>query len=326
VDRRRFLLTSLAGALTAPLGAGAQEPANVHQVGIVSSAANPGRLTVTWQAFPEAMREMGYVEGRNLVVRQAFAAGKREDLPALIAGLVKSGVDVLVTSSNPETAAAKRASPRIPIVMTVAYDPVEQGLVASLARPGGNVTGLTSLVQGLNQKYLELLKETVPSTSRFAVITGPGGPNQDIRNELDAAARQAGVALSFVEVSGPDQIDAALARAKKSGCRALVAPIDGRTYLHRRQLVRLALQHQLPGIDWSRDYEDGGFMAYGASLPDLGRRPSSFVDRILKGAKPADLPVEQPTKFELVINLKTAKTLGLTIPPSLLARADQVIE
>ena len=327
IGRRCFLLTPLAGALAARLAAEAEEPPKVHQVGIVSSAANPGRLTVTWQAFLEAMREMGYVEGRNLVVRQAFAAGKREDLPALIAGLVKSGVDVLVTSSNPETAAAKRATPRLPIVMTVAYDPVEQGLVASLARPGGNVTGLTSLVQGLNQKYLELLKEAVPSTSRFAVITGPGGPNQDIRNELDAAARQAGVVLSFVEVSGPEQIDAALARAKKSGCRALVAPIDGRTYLHRRQLVRLALQHRLPGIYWSRDYvEDGGFMAYGASLPDLGRRAAVFVDKILKGAKPADLPVEQPTKFELVINLKTAKALGLTIPPSLLARADQVIE
>jgi putative ABC transport system substrate-binding protein len=319
---------ALASAVfAAPLVALAQQDGKVHRLGIVSAAATPGRLTVHWQAFLQAMRELGYVEGRNLVVRQAFAAGNREELPALVAGLVEKGVDVLVVTSNPETAAAKQVTTRIPIVMTVAFDPVGQGLVASLARPGGNVTGLTSLVPGLSQKYVELLKEIVPSAPRVAVVTGPGGPNRETREELHAAARRARIDLSFVEVDSPDQIDAVLARAKKSGCRGIVAPLDGRTYLHRRQLVRLALQHQLPGIYWSRDFvEDGGLLAYGASLPDLGRRAAVFVDKILKGAKPADLPVEQPTTFELVINMKTAKALGLTIPPSLLLRADQVID
>jgi putative ABC transport system substrate-binding protein len=324
--RRRFLLTMLVGVLAAPRAAGAQQPGKMYQVGLVSTAVVPGRLTVLWRAFLDAMRELNYVEGRNLVVRQAFAAGKREVLPGLVADLVKRQVDVIVTTSNPETLAAKRATSTIPIVMTVGYDPVGQGFVASLARPGGNVTGLTSLVPGLSQKYVELLKDVVPSTPRF-VVTGPQGPAPEIRNELQAAARQVGVTLSFGEAYAPDEIDAVLARAKKDGDGGIIAPLDGRTYLHRRALVQLALRHRLPGIYWSRDYvEDGGLMAYDASLADLGRRAASFVDRILKGTKPADLPVEQPTRFELVINLKTAKALGLTIPPSLLARADQVIE
>jgi putative ABC transport system substrate-binding protein len=327
VDRRRFLLTTLAGAFAAPVAAGAQQPGKVYQVGIVSTAVAPGRLTGHWRAFLDAMRELNYVEGRNLVVRQAFAAGKREALPGLITDLVKRQVDVIVATSTPETLAAKRATSTIPIVMTVAFDPVGQGLVASLARPGGNVTGLTSLVPGLSQKYVELLKNVVPSTPRFAVVAGPQGPLPEIRNELEAAARQVGVTLSFVEVNDPKEFDTVLARAKRDGVGGIIAPLDGRTYLHRRALAQLALGHRLPGIYWSRDYvEDGGLMAYDASLVDLGRRAAAFVDRILKGTKPADLPVEQPTKFELTLNLKTAKALGLTIPPALLARADQVIE
>ena len=313
--------------LAVPAVVAAQPAGKVYHVGIVSAAAAPGRPTVLWRAFLEALGELGYVEGRNLVVTQAFAAGKREDLPALVADLVKKKVDVLVTTSAPETNAAKRATTRIPIVMTVTRDPVAEGLVASLARPGSNVTGLTSLVPGLSQKYVELLKEANPSTTRVAVVTGPGSPTVETRNELLSAAQQAGIELSFFEVSAPDQIDGVLARARKSGCRAIVVPHDARTYLYRRELVQLALRHQLPGIYWSREYvEEGGLMAYGASLADLGRRAASIVDRILKGAKPADLPVEQPTKFDFVINMKSAKTLGLTVPPSLLLRADQVIE
>jgi putative ABC transport system substrate-binding protein len=299
----------------------------VYQVGIVSSAVVPGRLTGHWRAFLDAMRELNYVEGRNLVVRQAFAAGKREALPGLISDLVKRHVDVLVTTSTPETLAATRATSTIPIVMTVAFDPVGQGLVASLARPGGNVTGLTSLVPGLSQKYVELLKDVVPATPRFAVVTGPQGPLPEIRNELQAAARQVGVTLLFSEGNDAKEFDTVLTRAKKEGGGAIIAPLDGRTYLHRRALAQLALAHRLPGIYWSRDYvEDGGLMAYDASLVDLGRRAATFVDKILKGTKPADLPVEQPTKFELVINLVTAKALGLELPPSLLGRADEVIE
>jgi putative ABC transport system substrate-binding protein len=328
VHRRAFVGSLALGLLAPPLAAGAQQAAKVYQVGLVSVAVVPGRPTVLWRAFLQAMRELNYVEGRNLVVRQAFSAGKREVLPGLVADLVKKQVDVIVTTSTPETLAAKQATSTIPIVMTVALDPVGQGLVESLARPGGNVTGLTILVAGLSQKYVELLKEVVPSTSRLAVVTGPAGPFPEIRNELQAAAQQVGVTLSFGEVNGPDEIDAVLARAKKDGSGGIIAPLDGRTYLHRRALAQLALKHRLPGIYWSRDYveDGGGLMAYGASLADLGRRAATFVDKILKGAKPADLPVEQPTKFELVINLKTAKTLGLTIPQSLLLRADQVIE
>jgi putative ABC transport system substrate-binding protein len=327
MNRRRFLLTPLAGALAGPLAAGAQQAGKVYQVGLVSVAVVPGRPTVLWRAFLEAMRELNYVEGRNLVVRQAFSAGRREVLQGLVADLVKKQVDVIVTTSTPETLAAKQATSTIPIVMTVALDPVGQGLVESLARPGGNVTGLTSLVAGLSQKYVELLKDVVPSTPRLAVVTGPAGPFPEIRNELQAAAQQVGVTLSFGEVNGPDEIDAVLARAKKDGSGGIIAPLDGRTYLHRRALAQLALKHRLPGIYWSRDYvEDGGLMAYGASLADLGRRAATFVDKILKGAKPADLPVEQPTTFELVINAKTAKVLNLTLPRSLLLRADQVIE
>ena len=325
--QRRTFLAGLGSVFIAPLAGEAQQAGKVYQIGVVSTAVAPGHLTVLWRAFFEAMRELNYVEGRNLVVRQAFAAGKREALPGLVADLVKTPVDVIVTTSTPETLVAKRATSTIPIVMTVVLDPVREGLVVSLARPGGNVTGLTSLVPGLSQKYVELLKEIVPSTPRFAVVIGPAGPPPDIRADLQAAARQLGVTLSFGEVTGPDEIDAVLARAKKDGSGGIIVPLDGRTYLHRRPLAQLALRHRLPGIYWSRDYvESGGLMAYGASLADLGRRAASFVDKILKGAKPADLPVEQPTKFELVINLKTAKALGLTIPPSLLLRADQVIE
>jgi putative ABC transport system substrate-binding protein len=187
------------------------------------------------------------------------------------------------------------------------------------------LTGLTAFVPGLSQKYVELLREVVPSTSRFAVVGS--FPFPDIRTELQAAARQVGITLSFAEVNDPEEIDAILTRAKQDGAGGVIAPPDARTYLNRRTLVKATLKHRLPGIYWSRDYvESGGLMAYGASLADLGRRAATFVDKILKGAKPADLPVEQPTKFELVIDLKTAKALGLTIPPSLLLRADQVIE
>ena len=261
------------------------------------------------------------------VVRQAAAAGKREALPGLLADLVKQPLDIIVTSSASETLAAKRATSTVPIVMTAVFDPVTEGLVESLARPGGNVTGLTILVPGLSQKYVELLKEVVPATRRFTVVTGRAWAFPQIREELLSAARQVGVTLSFAEGNGPDELATVLARARKDDSGAIIAPLDGRTYLHRRALAQLALQHRLPGIYWSREYvEDGGLMAYGAALSDVGRRAATFVDKIFRGAKPADLPVERPTKFEFVINFKTAKALGLTIPPSLLLRADQVIE
>ncbi len=199
-----------------------------------------------------------------------------------------------------------------------------QGLVASLPRPGGNVTGLTSLVPGLSQKYIELLHEAIPSARRFAVV---GNPGPAILHEVEAAGRVLGVTVAFAEVSEPNDFDHALARVKKDGAAGIIVALDGVTFLHRRTFVPLSLKHGLPGIYWTREYvEEGGLMTYSANIDDLRRRAATFVDKILKGAKPADLPVEQPTKFELVINLKTAKALGLTIPPSLLQRADEVIQ
>ncbi len=326
MNRRTFLCGLTLGTLSVALAARAQQVERAYQVGLLTLGADPTRSGF-WQKFLEAMRELNYVEGRNLIVRRAFADGKADRMPGLVADLVQAKVDVIVTTSTLETLAAKRATSTIPIVMTVVPDPVEQGLVASLARPGGNITGLTSVVPGISQKYVELLREAVPLASRFAVVGAPNSPFPEIRRELQAAARHFGITVSFTEIKGPDDFDPALARAKKDGAGGIIAALGAFTYAHRVKLVQLALKHRLPGIYWARDYvEEGGLMSYGASFGDVGRRAAYFVDRILKGAKPADLPVEQPTKFELVINLKTAKALGLTIPQSLLQRADQFIQ
>jgi putative ABC transport system substrate-binding protein len=236
-------------------------------------------------------------------------------------------VDVIVTTSTRETLTAKRVTSQIPIVMTLTPDPVGQGLVRSLARPGGNVTGLTSVVPGLSQKYVELLREMTPSASRFAVVTGPASPIPEIRTDLQVAARQLGLQLVFTRVKTPEEFDDILASLRRQGADGVIVPLDALTYLHRKAFARVILKHRLPAIYWARDYlEDGGLMAYSASLTELGRQAATFVDKILKGARPADLPIQQPTKFELVVNLKTAKALGLTIPPAVLARADEIIQ
>jgi putative ABC transport system substrate-binding protein len=325
MTRLAVALVSLA-LLVAPVGADAQPVGKVYQIGLLTLGSDPTRSGF-WQRFLEAMRELNYVEGRNLTVKRAFADGKPDRLPALVTDLIQAKVDVIVTTSTPETLAGKRATSTIPIVMTVAPDPVEQGLVMSLARPGGNVTGLTSMAPGTHQKLVELLREAVPSAAQFAVVAGPNAPSPEIRRELQAAAQQVGISLSFIEIKGPEELDPALMRAKKDGAAGLVAPLGAFTYAHRKKLVQLAVKHRLPGIYWVRDFvEAGGLISYGASFAEVSRRAAYFVDRILKGAKPADLPVEQPTKFELVINLKTAKALGLTIPQSVLLRADEVIQ
>ncbi len=324
--RRIGLAVILSLSLTlAPLAGEAQQAGRLYQVGWVTLGSQPTQSGL-WRSFLDAMRELNYVEGRNLVVRLAFAEGRPERLPSLIADLMEAKVDVIITTATTETKAAKRATATIPIVMTVAPDPVEQGLVASLAHLGGNVTGLTSMAPGTSQKLVELLREAVPSASRFAVVGTPGS-SPEIRRELQTAAQQGRVTLSFIDIKSPDDFDAALSRAKKDGTGGIIAPLGALTYAYRAKLVQLALKHRLAGIYWVRDYvEAGGLMSYGANFADVGRRAAYFVDRILKGAKPADLPVEQPTTFELVINLKTAKALGLTIPQTLLQRADQVIE
>jgi putative tryptophan/tyrosine transport system substrate-binding protein len=321
-----FLITFSLGILTAPLATEAQPVGKVYHVGLLGLGSGP-TWRIQWQPFLEAMRELHYIEGRNLVIQLAFADGKAERLPALVADLVRAQVDVIVTTGTRETLAAKQATASIPIVMLLVPDPVAQGLVASLARPGGNITGLTSLVPGLSQKYVELLREVLPSASRFAVVVGPPNPVPEQRRELEEAGRALGVTVSVVQVSGPDDFADVLARAKQDGAAGIIATSDPVTFLHRSAFVHLALQHRLPGIYWTREYvAEGGLMTYSASLADLRRRAAPYVDKILRGASPAELPIEQPTRFELVINLKTAKALGLTISPTLLFQADEVIQ
>jgi len=298
----------------------------VYTVGLLSVGTDSAQ-PAPWQPFLDAMRELGYVKGQNLVVQDAFGNGRPERLPALVAALVQAKVDVVVTTGTRETKAIREATSTIPIVMLVVPDPVAQGFVASLARPGGNITGLTNLVPGLSQKYVELLREVLPSASRFAVIATPPNPVPENRRELETAVKVLGMSVSFLAVHGAGDFEAALIRAKKEGATGIIVTSDPVTFLHRRTLVGLAEKHRLAGIYWTREYvEDGGLMTYSVSVRELRRHAATYVDKILKGARPADLPVEQPTKFELVINLKTAKALGLTIPPSLLRRADEVIQ
>jgi len=322
VERRAFFGVVI-GGLLAPLAAEAQQAARVYRVGLVSLGGDPQ----WWRPVLEAMRELGYVEGRNLVVRRAFAKGHPENLPRLVGELLRSGVDAVVTTAARETRAVKQAAPNTPIVMLLVPDPITEGFVTTLARPGGNVTGLTIFVPSFVQKYVELLREAVPSASRFVVLGNPGGPTPEIRAELESAARTFGIMLSIIPVSGPDEIDAALARAKREGAAGIIDPPNYVTFIYRKRLAQTALKYGMPGIYWAREYaQDGGLLTYSPDMNELRRRAATFVDKILKGEKPAELPVEQPRKFELVINLKAAKALGLTIPPSLLARADQVIE
>ncbi len=326
MERRAFISGITLGLLAAPLAAGAQPAGKVSTVGVLSIGTDPAQ-SGPWQPFLDAMRELGYVEGRNLVVKRAFANGQTERLAGLVAELVGTRVDVIVTTGSRETRAVQKATATIPVVMTLVVDPVAEGFAKSLAQPGKNVTGVTSLVPGLTQKYVELLKEALPTAARFGVITSPPNPVPENRRELEAAVKARGMSVSFLPVSGPGDFDPTFARAKREGVTGIIATADAVTFLHRHAFVELALKHHLPGIYWAREYvEAGGLMTYSASLADLRRRAAGYVDKILKGARPADLPIEQPTKFDLVINLKTAKSLGLTIPPSLLQRADQVIE
>ncbi len=317
------LALSIAGA---PLATGAEPGGRVYQVGIVSLGAAGARGTIWWQPFIEELRALNYVQGRNLVIRHSGAEAQPDHLPGLVADLVKAQVDVIVTTGPRETLAAKRATSAIPIVFTLVADPVGQKVVTNLARPDGNVTGLTTLVPGLYQKYVEFLHELVPSAARFAIVGSPWLA-LELRREVEIAGQALGVKVFHVPVSGPDEFDAALARAKREGAAGIIVIQDVVTQMNRQAFVRLALKHRLPGIYWGRDYvEAGGLMTYTANLTELRRRAAHYVDKILKGAKPADLPIEQPTRFELVLNLKTAKALGLTIPQSILLRADEVIQ
>jgi putative ABC transport system substrate-binding protein len=329
IDRPTFLAGTGAVLLAAPLAAEGQQAAKVPRIGFLvgNLAPNPHLR----EAFPQGLRDLGYVEGRNAVIEYRDAEGKLERLPALAAELVALKVDVILAPGTLHALAVKQATKTIPVVFIGAADPVRSGLVTSLARPGGNVTGLSNLAPELVGKWLELLTQAVPGVSRLAVLWQPGG--QDERTERDmlkaaeVAARALGVRLQFVEARGPADFDRAFSDMTRARAGALTALGTALFVSERRRLVDLAAKHRLPAVYTTREFVDaGGLMAYGANVADLHRRAATYVDKILKGAKPADLPVEQPTKFDLVINLKTAKALGLTIPPSLLARADEVIQ
>ena len=327
MQRRAFIGTLAGGLLAAPLAAEAQ-PAGTRRIGLLeTSSPSPARVRL-WETLRQRLRELGYLEGHNIAFESRFGEGKPDRLPGLAAELVGLKVDVIVTSGTPASLAAKQATRTIPIVMAQLADPVGAGLVASLGRPGGNVTGLTTQDANLSGKRLEMLREVVPKVSRFAVLideTSPG--SMLIARGTQVAAQSLGVQLQSLGVRGPGELDRAFSAMKEARAGALIVESSSLLFTSRTRLADLALKNRLPTVFAQREYaEAGGLMAYSADFSDLFRRTATFVDKILKGAKPADLPVEQPTKFDFVINLKTAKALGLTIPPSLLQRADQVIE
>ena len=323
---RRVVIRTLAGALLAgPIAAEAQAPAKVPRIGYLTTLSR----TDDWrlQSFRQGLRELGYVEGQTIVIEYRFAEGRPERLPALAADLARLKVDVIVTAGPPAPQAAQQATSTIPIVFTVVGDPVGEGLVASVARPGGNVTGMASIAAEVVGKQLELLKEIAPKVSRVAVLQNPNHPGHPLMlRQLEGAARALGVQLHVVQAGSPAAIDAAFATMRSQRVGGVLVLRDSFFNAQRAQIAALAASSRLPAVyGFSEHAEAGGLMTYGASVPLMYRRAATFVDKILKGARPADLPVEQPTKFELVINLKTAKALGLTISPSLLARADEVI-
>jgi putative tryptophan/tyrosine transport system substrate-binding protein len=327
MSRRRFLVTSLAGALATPLAAGAQQAGKVWRVGILSTGSASSGLPLT-KVFQEQLRELGYIEGQNVVFEFRYADGDNDRLPGLAEELVRLKVDVLVTAGTPAAVAAKNATSMIPIVTAIVADPVGAGLVTSLARPGGNVTGIANLDDELAGKRLALLMEAVPGLSRVAIMWKTGNPaHKTALREAEVVARARDVKLQPVDVRGPSEFQEAFSIMARSRVGALIVTADSMFNMHTTQLVDVATKSRLPTMFWRKDFvAAGGLMSYGTIYSDLQRRAAIYVDRIAKGAKPADLPLEQATKFELVINLKTAKALGLTIPPSLLARADQVIE
>jgi putative tryptophan/tyrosine transport system substrate-binding protein len=310
--------------ITAP-PAEAQQPAKVPRIGYLTGAS-PSTISSRIEAFRKGLQELGYVEGKNIIIEWRYAEGKLEHLPSLAAELVRLKVDVIVTGGPGATRPAKEATVTIPIVMAQDSDPVGNGFVASLARPGGNITGLSVLSPELSGKRLELLKEVLPKLSRVAVLGGDDPGTTQALRETELAALPLGVQIQYLQIGDPKTIERAFRTASKERADAALLLTTVVATSQRRQFADLAIKNRLPVTYYRREFvEDGGLMSYGVSYTDMDRRAATYVDKILKGAKPADLPVEQPTKFELVINLKTAKQIGLTIPPNVLARADKVI-
>jgi putative tryptophan/tyrosine transport system substrate-binding protein len=320
MDRRRFLLSSLAGALATPRSADAQSPGRIPRVGVLA--------TEFPEAFRQSLRELGYIERQNVMLEIRETKGRADRVDAFANELARLNVDVLVGTNPAAVFGARRATGTIPIVMVYTPDPVQLGLVASLARPGGNITGVTSLSRDVSVKQVELLREAVPRASRIAMLWNPDSPwHALVVKALREEERKLGVPIYMLQVQSPDELDSVFQTLVRDRTGAALALADPVTYAHRSRLADLATRHRIPVMGGLRAYTEAGcLMSYWADERELYRRAATYVDRILKGASPASLPIEQPTTYQLIVNLKTAKTLRLTIPPSLLARADQVIE
>jgi putative ABC transport system substrate-binding protein len=322
---KRVVMLAL-GLLTAPLIGEAQQPQHVPRIGLLITTSRAAEARGI-EAFQRGLQALGYVEGQNIMLEYRFAEGNLAQLPPFAAELVQRQVAVMVTTGTPPTRAAQHATRTIPIVMTVAGDPLGEGFVTSLAQPGGNITGLSQMAPQLSGKRLELLKEAMPALTRVAVFVD-GSLVTAARQEIQLASEVLGLTLQWLPVQGPDpDLDDACSTAVRQGAEALLIPPGQVFNLHSKRVVALVAQSHLPAMYFQRRFvEEGGLMSYGPSLPDNWRRAATYVDKILKGAKPGDLPIEQPTKFELIINLKTAKALGITMPPALLLLADEVIQ
>lgn len=324
IHRRLTLIVTLVlSVLAAPLAAAAQQEGKIYRIGFLRRTAPE---PADFEAFRQGLRELGYVEGQGVVVEQRYAHGAHERLPGLARELLQLKVEVFVVDGPLTVRAVRQVAQATPVVFTVTGDPVGEGFAATLARPSGTITGLTIFSRELTPKRLQLLREVVPA-GRFGVLYNP--PNTPVSRveELREAARSLGVELKLVEVRSPDALADAFTAMRREGLKAVLVWNDAMLYSQRARIVDLAAQHRLPAVYEDRPFaEVGGLMSYGPSISENFRRAAAFVDKILKGAKPGDLPIERPTKFNLVINLKTARSLGLTIPPSLLLRADYIVE
>ena len=326
LERRRFIGAVAGGLLATPLAAVAQP--KVTKIGLLDYAAPDQARIIWWNSLRDRLRELGYAEGQNVIYESRWAEGQVARLADLAGELVKAKVDIIATAGTEAALAAKRATSSIPIVMATGVDPVEVGLVGALARPGGNVTGVTSMQNEVAAKRVELFRQLLPRASRIAILFDADNHASELLvRHTEAGATSLRVTLQKVSVRSLKEADAAFSAMKQDHVAAVIL-VASPTFLgERRRLADLAIAHRLPMMVGSREYaEAGGLVSYGTDYPELFRRAAAYIDKILKGAKPEDLPVEQPTKFELVINLKTAKALGLTIPPSLLARADEIIQ
>jgi len=324
----RLLAVILGGMLLSAFDASAQPAARVHRIGVLdASSPDPARLD-WWSAFRQQLRELGYVEGKNVALTTRFAHGKVEQLPALAEDLVRLNVHVIVTAGGFQaTRAAKQATTKIPIVMATGADPVALGLIASLARPGGNITGMTSITSELSAKRFELLRDIVPRMSRLAVLWHVNPAGELAVRDFEAVARSARIAPQILGVRGVDEFEGAFAAMERERAEALIVIVSAQFFPERKRLADLALLHRLPTMHAQTEYvEAGGLLSYGPSYPEFFRLAAVYVDKILRGANPAELPVAQPTRFELVINLKTARALGVTLPQPLLLRANRIIE